>query len=192
VAHSEALKGLRLTLPQSESILNQRRRAGVQSIESCDQMRCQPEPEACRFEQGQKRIDGAQLGQDRTLVRATPLPQGDSLVDLEGDATIETRLELTPGLRVEPIEHVRNHVDAEVRRLGERLLGEASDGRVSMVGDSGESGSQDDFTDAPAQKIGSSESGLYRLQSPHRWRLGKLIDRSGELHALEMHGGKQK
>ena len=192
MALSEALKGLWLTLAQSKPILNQLLRAVVQSTESCDQMRCQPEPGACRFEQCQKRIDGAELGQDRILVRAPPLPQGDSLVDLEGDATIEPRLELTPGLGVETIEHVRDHLDAEVRRLGERLLGEASDRCVSMVGDSGESGSKDDLTDASSQEIGSSKPGLYRLQSPHRRRLGKLIDRSSELHALKMHGGKQK
>ena len=192
MALREALKRLRLTLTQSKPILNQRRCAGVQSIESCDQMRRQPEPAACRFEQRQKRIDGAQLGQDRILVRATPLPQGDSLVDLEGDATIKPRLELTPGLRVETIEHVRDNLDAEVRRLGEGLLGEASHRSVAVVGDSGQSGSQDDLTDASSQKVGSSKSGLNRLQSPHRWRLWKLIDRSSKLHALEMHGGKQK
>lgn len=64
MALSEALKSLRLTLAQSEPILNQLALTGGQSPESCDQMRCQPEPETGRFEQCQKRIDGAHLGQD--------------------------------------------------------------------------------------------------------------------------------
>ena len=192
MAFSEALKSLRLTLAQSETIFNQLTCAGGQSPKPCDQMRCQPEPGACGFEQGQKRIDGAHLGQNGIRAQASPLTQGDSLVDFESDATIEPRLELAPGLGVETIEHVRDHLDAEVRRLGESLLGEASHRSVPVVGDSGQSGSQDDLTDASSQKVGSSKSGLNRLQSPHRRRLWKLIDRSSKLHALEMHGGKQK
>lgn len=122
MALCEALKRLRLMLTESEAIPNQFGLAGVQAIKSCDTVRGQSQPRPSRFEERQKRIDGAGLGQDRILIPPTPLSQCDSLVDFEGDSTIETRLEFSSGLRVETIEHVGDHFDAETSGPREGLV----------------------------------------------------------------------
>lgn len=61
-----------------------------------------------------------------------------------------------------------------------------------MMGDPRKSRFESDLADPSPQKISPPQSGLDRFEPPHRWRLGQLIDRPGQPHALQMHGRKQK
>ena len=184
-AGGELLHGHGLIQTSSESSDHQRPLVGAKSL----QARLEPggetqHPEALETGPQVASNDKAMVG---AAAGSTSLQEGDLLVGLEGDSTIESGFDLATSRWIELLEDRPHHVDAECQPTAELVRLQLRDRTGQMLFNPCDGGPEHRLADAPAKAVGPTKAGLDLVESTDRRDPWQHIDQPCGNARLEVH-----
>ena len=165
----EPRKGLRSRAGQAEPVLEQAPLGSGEPIQSDRQEGWEPQPSPQRLEAGQQVGRGTGAGPGTRGPGTRSFVQGDLLVGLQGDPSLEAWFEVTACPRIELVEHPVHDLDAERQPRRGFGLGRVGGGDPLRLLEAGQRGPDDGAAGPHPEPVRTPEVGLDLIQP----RLGR-------------------